>query len=336
MNYWLIFLTGLTTGGISCLAVQGGLLTATIANREKTFPHQLEPGKYHSVLPTLFFLVAKLISYTILGALLGLFGSFFQLSDTVRGWFQIVTGLLILGMALNMLEVHPVFRYFVLQPPKWVGRLLRNKSNSQHWFAPALLGVFTVLIPCGVTQGMELLALASGNPLAGAIIMFSFVLGTSPLFFLIGFLTSRLSEVFHRRFTKIAAIIIIFVSVSSVNSGLVLQGSNYSLDRWAWAFQELFLPAETADISNQSPTITASSRGYTPNKVVVQSGQPVTLNIVTQNNRSCSSLFTIPALGISRTLPITGTTQIVFTPNKPGLINFSCGMGMFTGIIKVI
>ena len=35
MNLWIIFLTGLTTGGLACLAVQGGLLTSVIANQKE-------------------------------------------------------------------------------------------------------------------------------------------------------------------------------------------------------------------------------------------------------------------------------------------------------------
>lgn len=35
MNLFVIFLTGLTTGGISCIAMQGGLLTSVIANQKE-------------------------------------------------------------------------------------------------------------------------------------------------------------------------------------------------------------------------------------------------------------------------------------------------------------
>lgn len=35
MNLLLIFLTGLTTGGLSCLAMQGGLLASVIANQKE-------------------------------------------------------------------------------------------------------------------------------------------------------------------------------------------------------------------------------------------------------------------------------------------------------------
>ena len=35
MDLWVIFLTGLTVGGLTCLAVQGGLLASVITSREE-------------------------------------------------------------------------------------------------------------------------------------------------------------------------------------------------------------------------------------------------------------------------------------------------------------
>ena len=45
MNLWIIFLTGLTTGGLACLAVQGGLLTSIIANQKDQEIDELESNK---------------------------------------------------------------------------------------------------------------------------------------------------------------------------------------------------------------------------------------------------------------------------------------------------
>ncbi|MFH1187212.1 MAG: sulfite exporter TauE/SafE family protein, partial [Candidatus Levyibacteriota bacterium] len=65
-----IFLTGLFTGGLSCMAVQGGLVTATIAQREQEkLEHKLK--NTNSALPILSFLIAKLIAYTLFGFALG-------------------------------------------------------------------------------------------------------------------------------------------------------------------------------------------------------------------------------------------------------------------------
>jgi sulfite exporter TauE/SafE len=328
MNPFLAFLTGLTSGGISCLAVQGGLLTATLSSQEKQA--QDSDGYSHALLPTGLFLISKLVAHTLLGALLGLFGGMFQLTPSIQSGFMLAAGVYMLGLALHLLNIHPFFRYFVIQPPKWVGKLLRSQSKSHHFFTPIILGILTILIPCGVTQGMEVLAIASGSALTGATLMFSFVLGTSPLFLFIGFITTRLSETFKARFFKIAAVIVLYLSITTINGALVLSGSNFSLDRW------LASPPKVQDQPNQEPTITASGTGYTPNHITVKASQPVTLTIITNNNYSCSSIFAIPSLNISQVLPVTGQTQVRFTIPNPGTLTFSCGMGMYSGTITAI
>ena len=336
MNYWIIFLTGLTTGGLTCLVVQGGLLTATLAAREhEPNNHQNEPNFLHDVLPTRLFLGSKLVAYTLLGALLGYFGSIFQLSTTARIWFQIAAVVMMLGLAGHLLNLHPIFRYFVIQPPKWVGRILRNQSRSQHWFTPAMLGLITVLIPCGTTQAMEVLAISSGRPVTGALIMGSFVLGTSPLFLGLGWLTTRLSETFKTYFFKAAAILVIFIALSSLNAAMTLAGSKYTWDNWVWAFKASFLSQSIPLATTQEINIAVSSHGYSPNKFAVKASQPVTLNLHTSGNYACTSIFTIPALRISKSLPPAGDTQITFTPTQTGPLAFACGMGMYRGTIDV-
>ena len=329
MNYWIIFLTGLTTGGLSCLAVQGGLLAATLATTAET------KDKLHNALPTALFLISKLLAYTILGALLGYFGSLFQLTTAARIWFQAISAVFMLGLAGSMLELHPIFRYFVIQPPKWVGRLLRGQTKSPSLFAPAILGIFTVLIPCGVTQAMEVLAVSTGNPWTGATIMFSFVLGTSPLFLAVGWLTTKLSESFRTKFFKFAAVLVIFIAFTSLNGALVLAGSKYSFDHWVWAFKQTFLNPPVFAASNDV-IINVQNNGYTPRNFSVKVNQPVNLKLITQGTYSCASVFTIPSLNITKVLPPVGTSDVTFTPTKTGLLTFACGMGMYTGTINVV
>lgn len=329
MNYWLIFLTGLTTGGLSCLAVQGGLLAATLATTAE------KKDKLHDAIPTIIFLASKLLAYTLLGALLGYFGSLFQLTTTMRIWFQVIAAIFMLGLAGSMLDLHPIFRYFVIQPPKWVGKLLRGQTKNPSVFAPAILGVFTVLIPCGVTQAMEVLAISTGNPLAGAVTMFAFVLGTSPLFLVIGWLTTKLSENFRVKFFKFAALLVVFVSLTSINGALVLAGSKYSFDHWVWAFKQTFQTSAAPAASNDV-TINVGNNGYFPRNFSVKVNQPVNLTLVTKGTYSCASVFTIPSLGITKVLQPSDTAQVSFTPAKTGLLTFACGMGMYTGSINVI
>src|SRR5439155_2513974 len=206
MNLWVIFLTGLTTGGLTCLAVQGGLL-ASAMTRQVMVPaattrssRKARQAKSQATLtsiqlpkdpwPVVYFLAAKLLAYTLLGFLLGAVGSALQITPTVQAVMQIVAGVFMLATALNMLNVHPIFRYAAIQPPKFVTRLVRNQAKSQEVFTPALLGLMTVLIPCGTTQAIEVLAITSGSPILGALVLFVFILGTSPTFFVLGFLAS--------------------------------------------------------------------------------------------------------------------------------------------------
>src|SRR3989344_2260089 len=149
-NLLLIFLTGLTTGGLTCLAVQGGLLASVISPTEEKLK------------PLISFLAAKIIAHTILGFFLGLLGSAISLTPYLRGWFQIAIGIYLVGVALSLLNAHPIFRYFIIQPPKFLGRLVRNQSKSKSIFAPALLGTLTIFIPCAITQAMAVVALGTG------------------------------------------------------------------------------------------------------------------------------------------------------------------------------
>src|SRR5512142_3066634 len=131
------FVTGLTTGGLSCLAVQGGLLASSLAHQiEQDYVEQAAYQKTHkrakaqapvrsnSALPIFLFLVAKVAAYTLLGALLGLVGSYLTLSPTVRSFLMIAIGVFMVGNALRMFNLHPIFRYFSIEPPKFITRYI--------------------------------------------------------------------------------------------------------------------------------------------------------------------------------------------------------------------
>ena len=108
-SFVAIFLTGLLTGGLSCLAVQGGLLAFTIAQREEERLKD-KAGK-GSPAPILWFLLAKLVAYTILGLLLGWFGSLFSLSLTVKLVMQFAVIVFMFGTAMSCLMS---IRFFVI------------------------------------------------------------------------------------------------------------------------------------------------------------------------------------------------------------------------------
>jgi len=344
MNLITIFFTGLFAGALTCLAVQGELLATRIAQREE---EKLKDKikRTGNALPILSFLIAKLATYTILGFLLGWFGSLFQLSLTANIILQLAVGIFMIGTALNLLNVHPIFRYFIIQPPRFLTRMVRNQSKSGDYFGPAILGAFTVFIPCGTTQAMMALAIASGNPLSGAAIMFAFVLGTSPLFFILGYMATRLGDAMQKQFMKVAAYALILLAVFNINNSLALTGSNLTLENlWSGFYCTVsfcdkdFGPSNAQAAAVSDATITINNDGYSPDTLNVKAGSQVKLKVVNSGGGGCTQALTIPKLKIQKVVPIGNSDTITFTaPNEPGTqLAFMCSMGMFRGTINVI
>jgi sulfite exporter TauE/SafE len=338
LNLLVIFLTGLTTGGLTCMAVQGGLLVSSLAKQNEAQGAPL--SHYQQALPILSFLVSKLIAYSLLGALLGWLGSVVSLSPVIRGYLQIAIGLYLLGVAGALLDLHPLFRYFIITPPKFLMRFINKQSKRANLFTPALLGALTVFIPCATTQAMEIVALGTGNPLYGALVMFAFVLGTSPVFFTLGYLASRLSTQFQSWFYRLAAAFLVFMAIFTVNGGIALTGSIFTIQN--------FVLAATTDLGDKSGTesvtkngtqevtINVANSGYSPNQITLKQGIRTKVTLNTNSTYGCSRSFTIPSLGIQKILPMTGSETVEFTPTRKGSIAFSCSMGMYNGIFKVI
>lgn len=356
MNLWVVFLTGLTTGGLSCLAMQGGLLASVIANQKSPFARQsrttegqggenFNPKSFDQLdwLPVVLFLGSKLLAYTVLGFFLGALGSVLTLSLPVRLFFQGFAALFMLATAMNLLEVHPIFRYLVLQPPKFMQRWVRNSTKSRALFAPAVLGFLTIFVPCGVTQAMEVVAISSGKPLVGALTMLAFVLGTSPLFALVGVATAKFSEFWRERFLKTAAVLLVFMALYGINGVLTVMDFPVTVQRMGGAIAHVLL-LDTQDQSamvatqggKQMVVITATNKGYTPNRLTVKQGVPVELTLKANGVYSCAAAFTFNKFKIFAQLKPVDEKTFTFTPKEKGAFRFSCAMGMYGGTLEVI
>jgi len=346
------FVTGLTTGGLSCLAVQGGLLASSLAHQieqdyleqsnlpKKHGKQQQPPKRSSTALPILLFLVAKLVAYTLLGVLLGWVGSFLTLSPLTRAFLMIAIGIFMVGNALRMFNVHPIFRYFSIEPPKFITRYIRRTSKGTDTFTPIFLGALTVFIPCGVTQAMMAAALATGSPLTGAAMMFAFILGTSPVFFIVAYLTTELGARLEKFFMRFVAVAVLILGLVTLDGGLNVMGSPLS-------FQNLsrsLLPSESVSSAQaSSPQLAASdgglilnveNEGYFPQTLRADANTAIKLNLITNKTYSCARDFVIPALNFYQLLPDTGTVQVDIPAQPSGTrMFFTCSMGMYTGMI---
>lgn len=330
-NLWLAFITGLTSGGISCFAVQGGLLTTAIATDQ-----ELDITRAMKARALGIFLISKLIAYTLLGFLLGFLGSSLNISPRVQGYLQILIGLYMLGTAGRLLNIHPIFRYFVITPPKFILRMMRNQAEAKSFFTPMILGILTILIPCGVTQAMMLLAIGTANPVWGAGIMFFFTLGTSPVFFAIGYAATELMK--KKIFNTIAAIVIMVIGFISLNSGQVLRGSVHTYQNYKFALFDTSKSIKSGKIIGgvQQVNITVTNTGYKSDINTLKVGVPVKITLNTKNVKGCTRAFTIPDLNVFKQLPENGSESFEFTPQKTGALTYTCSMGMYSGLFNII
>ena len=319
MDLVVAFITGLTTGGLGCLAVQSGLLASTLAYQLEQDMLAQSSGvtskfKPHIAQPIFLFLVAKLVAYTILGFLLGALGSALQLSPLMSAIMYIGIGVFMLGNGLRMLDVHPIFRYFVIEPPKFLTRFIRRKSkDGTSLVTPLFMGTLTIFLPLGTSSASQ-----------GAMLMFAFILGTSPLFFIVSYFATRLGATLEKYFTRIVAVTMMLLAVVSVDAGLNLVGSPFSFSRLAARMSDQINGVQTGFVIN------VTEDGYSPVVLPLPADKPVSLEWVTEDTQTCARSVVMPGLDYAEILPSTGRVRFDIPAQEKGtVLRYSCSMGMY-------
>lgn len=351
MNLGAVLLAGLLAGGVSCAAVQGGLL-AGLVSRQQGVP-VAAGGKKAKPVPTTTwraqlgedltpvggFLVGKVASHALFGALLGALGSAVQLSPHLRSTVQIVAGLLIIAFGLAQLEV-PGFKGFTITPPaSWV-KTVRGRARSTSALAPAILGFAAILLPCGVTLSMMALAITSGSPIEGALIMAVFVLGTAPLFTLIGYVAHKAAGAWKGRLAFATGVVVLIAGLYTFNGGLTLAGSPLAARNLKLSLgigQPAAADASTVTMKDgtQTAVITVTSGRFTPANLALKAGVPTTVIFRSQDAYGCVRTLVIPSAGVETVLPENGDTPLDLGVTKAGRIDYSCSMGMYSGTITI-
>ncbi|MFE6506333.1 sulfite exporter TauE/SafE family protein [Nocardioides sp. NPDC057767] len=351
MNLGAILLAGLLAGGVSCAAVQGGLLAGLVA-RQKGRTTGIEGGKRQPAMkqtwqaqlggdlaPVGGFLAGKITSHALFGALLGAVGSAVQLSPNLRSTVQIVAGLLIIAFGLAQLGV-PGFRSFAITlPASWV-KLVRGRAHSTSALAPAILGFASILLPCGVTLSMMALAITSGSPVRGALTMAVFVLGTAPLFTLIGYVAHKAAAAWKGRLALATGIVVLLAGFYTLNGGLTLAGSPLAAQNLKQTFgidQPAIADASTVTMADgtQTAVITVTSGRFSPANLALKAGVPTKVIFRSQGAYGCVRALVVPALNTQTVLPENGDTPFDLGITKAGRIDYSCSMGMYSGTITI-
>ncbi len=324
-----IFVIGLIAGTSSCLAVTGGLLLALAAKHNEL--HQSETA-WHKFRPLLHFNVGRLVSYFVLGGLVGILGQSITLSTRMSGYMNILVAIIMLYLALTILEIIPKGS-FPIRPPKKLSRWIAGLSESDHPAAPFTMGAFTFFLPCGFTQSLQLAALASGSFLTGSLTMFVFALGTLPSLLGISAISSTARGSFSRIFLRFSGALVLLLALFNLNSGFALTGIDLS-SAFAGSNQQAgSAPTVKGGVQEVSMAVTRS--GYSPSNITIKAGVPVRWKIDGTSAAGCTSIMTIPSLNISQALR-SGENVIEFTAPNKGQLAFMCSMGMVRGSFTVI
>ena len=118
-------------------------------------------------------------------------------------------------------------------------------------------------------------------------------------------------------------------TIISIIAAVILIGGAFMLTRTG---------GDTAQVANVKNLIVVDGKqiieisakgGYQPRKSIAKAGIPTIIRFNTKGTFDCSSSVRIPSMGISKSLPQTGTTDIDIGTQKVATLQGTCGMGMY-------
>lgn len=217
MGYGMLFLTGLATS-VHCVAMCGGI------NLSQCIPR---PEGGRAFLPALLYNLGRVISYTAIGFLLGLVGFLIGggevgVSVLLQGILKLLAGSFMVIMGITMLGLFPGLRVLTPRMPKFLNEKLGTRRAKAT--GPLVVGLLNGLMPCGPLQSMQIVALASGNPVTGALSMLLFSLGTVPLMLGLGSLVAALGKKFAQAVNLVGAMLVAVLGLAMLSQGVSLSG----------------------------------------------------------------------------------------------------------------
>lgn len=314
MGYGLLFGTGLLVS-LHCIAMCGGInLSQTLSRSQARF------------MPSLLYNGGRVISYTLLGGVVGALGSVVSFSGAAKGIVAILSGILMILIGLNMLDLFAWARRLMPSLPKSFSRIFHSERGN----GPFFVGLLNGLMPCGPLQAMQLYALGTGSFWGGALAMFLFSLGTVPLMFVFGVLGSLLSSRFTRKMLQAGGVFILVLGIVLFNRGLGLSGVNLLPALGASA-------SSTAQIQGDVQVVTTELKSGSYAPITVYKGIPVrwTIKADADSLNGCNNSLNISTYAIEKKLE-PGDNVIQFTPTQTGTFEYTCWMGMIRSTIKVV
>ena len=221
--YLIFFTTGFTVGFGHCIGMCGPIVVSLSLNLK---------GK-NLFLPHLLYNTGRVITYTVLGGVMGATGSFTLVAAHLAGIQKgalIVAGIIIIVMALAMSGWLPLGRLFgdYYNPDGIISRGFRKLSQEKSTATYFPIGLLLGLLPCGPVYTALLAAAGAGMNATGTLegtvkgmaVMMSFGIGTIPALFVVAKLVD-MGWLKKRQFIyRIGTILMIFVGLYFIVQGI--------------------------------------------------------------------------------------------------------------------
>jgi sulfite exporter TauE/SafE/copper chaperone CopZ len=323
----LIFIIGILAS-FHCVGMCGGFVMAYSCVGKKPDAEKTTAAKSKNYRLHLQYNLGRLISYTIIGGILGGFGSFFGINPNFSGALLLVASIFMVMMGLGLATDISWLEKIKLRTPEFIAKFIfKNRQNRQPK-GPFVIGLLTGFMPCGPLQAMQLYALSTGSALTGALTMAVYALGTIPLLFGFGSFVSLLTTSRMKQLLKISGIIVILLGLLTFSRAM----SSFGLLGPA-AAKTTPAPTTATATAAQTAELTVGYSGYQPNVIYIKKGMPVHWIIHHPRPTGCTDAIILynGSNQIYRDLA-SGDTIIDFTPVAGATeIKFSCGMRMVWG-----
>ena len=145
VSYGLALAMGVLASLSTCLAVTGGLLVGISAKYAEQHP---EMKGYEKFKPHLYFNMGRILSYTILGGIVGVIGASIALTPFMNGLLTIIVSFVMLLLGLQLLNIFPSLQKFNFRMPKYLAHKI-HENHTEGKAGPFVLGALTFFLPCG-------------------------------------------------------------------------------------------------------------------------------------------------------------------------------------------
>jgi len=220
-----VFIIGLAGGFGHCIGMCGGfVLTYTLKINQNDII--VNPNWWQRLNPHLFYSMGRIISYMIIGNILGLLGSAIDsmLALKIQGALEIFAGVVMILMGLELAGLIPSLKpdtFPGVNPFKKLVTSLFNKVKRDNILG---LGFILGFIPCGLVYAAGAKAIASGSFINGMLIMLAFGIGTIPAMVVVGVVSGQIPKKIQSKIYRIAALLVIVLGIFTIMRGVKAPG----------------------------------------------------------------------------------------------------------------